>query len=142
MKTKKDILVSPKMAQAMEECLNERWVPAIKTGKLGTIFCQLCQQAEREKSLIDSGIPESDCHYCPVYKATGAKLCKKTPYMKWNSLNFFYEKDYETYISKCKKAAEAEVDFLNSVKRRMRVDPDIAAINYKTNIATIFYLRG
>jgi hypothetical protein len=130
-----NIPVSTEMAQAMEECIHDRWAPATETGKLGTVECQLCSQARRERTLAPNYLRKI-CHYCPIYKVTGAKLCKKTPYEEWDKLNFLYFNEYSTYIYKHKKAAEAEVAFLKGVRDRMYVDPEIVAINYKTNEVT------
>ena len=67
--------------------------------------CALCKLYNKKEEN-----EESNCLPCPIYKRTGKKYCQNTPY-----------EEYYCYPIRGKKKAEAELEFLKSLRPKKGV---------------------
>lgn len=74
--------------------------------------CGLCNLHNTFEMFVDG----TSCDDCPIYKATGVRYCEGTPYKEYDDI---VNDEYESYESMRRlsiAAAEAEIEFLVSIK--------------------------
>ena len=77
----------------------------------GTANCPLCKTF-MEKSDRDFTL----CGGCPVREKTGAPSCDGSPYEEWSKYQEDLEMPYHIIDAESRRLAQAELDFLRSLK--------------------------
>ena len=76
--------------------------------------CAFCRVYINPKPEFDDMRPA--CHGCPIYKKTGKKACRETPYVSATVLYLEIRNREHRRLSEFRKAVQKEIDFLEALE--------------------------